>query len=341
MKEVTEEMWQRGLASGYMPEDLIKGYIVESDKEKAYGAPFIKRIEVLDKFQSDEEAARYAEEHDGIKIIRDLTFKEGDPDFAYYIDTYGNREKLLNYMESEAVGAVCTFSKEREQLNSSFNDLMNAFECLKISITFKEAFKYHKDRMLAMISERIKLHRKTMALKGRTDIKYEYEKAKEPLRYGQTVHNFWGGDYRIIEIYRPDCMLLLNLTNGQFLVVEEIGAFYRYPEGQKKSLYNTDFGVSWKHQVFLPGRPSVINFAELYDQFGTASLPNADGEYEIEITETLKKVVKVKADDPEEAIEKVRKQYDDSEIILDADDFKTVFIKDCKRKSVIESQRIV
>lgn len=122
MKEVTEEMWQRGLASGYKPEDLIKGYIVESDKEKAYGAPFIKRIEVLDKFQSDEEAARYAEEHDGIKIIRDLTFKEGDPGFAYYIDTYGNREKLLNCMESEALGAVCTFSKEREQLSSSFND---------------------------------------------------------------------------------------------------------------------------------------------------------------------------------------------------------------------------
>lgn len=57
--------------------------------------------------------------------------------------------------------------------------------------------------------------------------------------------------------------------------------------------------------------------------------------------ETLKRVVKIKADDPEEAIEKVRKKYDDSEIILDADDFKTVFIKDCKRKPVIESQRVV
>ena len=74
MNEVTEELWQRGLRAGYMPEDLEKGYTIEKDEEKASGATFIKRIEVLEKFNSDEEAAKYAEEHDGVKIIRDKIF---------------------------------------------------------------------------------------------------------------------------------------------------------------------------------------------------------------------------------------------------------------------------
>lgn len=341
MKEITEELWQRGLSAGYMPEDLERGYTIESDKEKAKGATFIKRIEVLEIFNSDEEAANYAEQQDGIKIIRDLCFAKGDPDYAYYIDTADNREKILDCMEKDAVGSVYVFSEELAQLKNYLKDMKNALDCLHISITTKKAYKLGKDYLLNLISNRISLYRKTMALKGKSEIKYEYRESKEKLRFGQTVHSFMGGDYRIIEIYRPDCMLLLNLTNGQFLVAEEIGAYYRYPEGEKMNFYNTDFGVKWNHQLFLQGRPSVINFDELYVQFGTVPKTNEDGEYEFEITETLKKIVKVKAGTHDEALDEVERRYKDSEIVLDADDYKGVVFSDRMRKPVIESQRIV
>ena len=192
-----------------------------------------------------------------------------------------------------------------------------------------------------IISNCIKLHRKTMALKGKTDIKYSFRESKEKLRFGQTVHSFMGGDYRIIEIYRPDCMLLLNLTNGQFLVADGIGAYDRYPEGANMNFRNTDFGVKWNHQVFLPGRPSLIDFKKLYKQYGTEAMPDKNGEYQIKVIETLSKIVSVKADNNEEAMDEVIRRYDDSEIILNADDFKEVNFEDYIRRPIIESQRIV
>lgn len=43
--------------------------------------------------------------------------------------------------------------------------------------------------------------------------------------------------------------------------------------------------------------------------------------YTIEIIETLSKVVEVKANSKEQALEKVREQYYESEIVLDSEDF--------------------
>lgn len=47
-------------------------------------------------------------------------------------------------------------------------------------------------------------------------------------------------------------------------------------------------------------------------------------EYEIEIKEELSKVVKIKADSLSEAIDMVTDKYYNSEIVLDADDYKGV-----------------
>lgn len=47
-------------------------------------------------------------------------------------------------------------------------------------------------------------------------------------------------------------------------------------------------------------------------------------EYEIEITETLSRVVKVKADNLAEAIEKASDMYYGEQVVLDAEDMKGV-----------------
>lgn len=341
MNEVTEELWQRGLRAGYMPEDLEKGYTIEKDEEKASGATFIKRIEVLEKFNSDEEAAKYAEEHDGVKVIRDITFKKGDPYHAYYIDTKDNREKVINAIEEEAQGSLNIFSDAMHDAKCYLEKLTDALECLKISIPIDKIFLMPKAHILGLITERIKLYREKIALKDKGDIEYEYEVSREKLRFGQTVNSFTGGTYRIIEIYRPNCMLLLNLTNGQFLVADEIGAYYRYPKGQKMNIHNTDFGVKWKHQIFLPGRPSLVDFKRIYEQFGTIPIQNDKGEYEVEIKETLSKIIPVKTDDPDKAIDEVQMQYDREVIVLDSSNFQEVNFRITNRRPVIETQRVV
>lgn len=47
-------------------------------------------------------------------------------------------------------------------------------------------------------------------------------------------------------------------------------------------------------------------------------------EYEIEIKEELSKIVKIKAESLSEAIEMVTDKYNNSDIVLDADDYKGV-----------------
>lgn len=44
-------------------------------------------------------------------------------------------------------------------------------------------------------------------------------------------------------------------------------------------------------------------------------------EYKIEVTETLSRIVKIKASSRQEAIEKVREMHQQEKIVLGADDF--------------------
>ena len=52
--------------------------------------------------------------------------------------------------------------------------------------------------------------------------------------------------------------------------------------------------------------------------------------YEIEIEEILQRVVKVKADSLEEAIDKVEERYRKEQYVLDYNDFKGVEFRDLK-----------
>ena len=47
-------------------------------------------------------------------------------------------------------------------------------------------------------------------------------------------------------------------------------------------------------------------------------------EFQIEISETLSRIVSVDANDIDEAIQKVREQYYQSDIVLDSEDFVSV-----------------
>lgn len=326
MKEPTEEMWQRGLASGYTPEELKKGYIIESSREKAKGASYIRRIEELGKFKTDEEAAEYAEQHDGIERLSSIGFNEGDPDYACYIDTPENREKVIDILEAEAVGTINVFMESRRETHNYLKDMTDTLNCLHIFVPYEKAMEISKDDLLTLIHFRVNDLRADMGLRKGGIPAYHYEETKEEFRLGQQVHNFNGSDYKIMEIYNPNCVLLQNIRTGQFAVGNGIKAYYRYPKGQEPNSHNTDYGVEWGYGTYLSSIPSEIDFQALREEFGKEPPVNENGEYELEIREVLSRTEKVKADNLGDAIDELMERYKNEEIVLGADDMKDMDI---------------
>lgn len=91
---ISEEMVQEAMDLGWSEEDAKRGYGVFSSPDVGNGATHIERIDEMDVFESDDDAAIQAEK-DGFKIIRDINF----PMHAYanYLDTPENRELLKEF----------------------------------------------------------------------------------------------------------------------------------------------------------------------------------------------------------------------------------------------------
>ena len=96
LKVPTDELIKQAIEDGWTEEQARCGYAIFTSNF-GNGTEHIEMINSLNLFESDKEAAGQAEK-DGIKIIRNLKFK--DPyDIAYYIDTPENREKLAPLIE--------------------------------------------------------------------------------------------------------------------------------------------------------------------------------------------------------------------------------------------------
>lgn len=61
--------------------------------------------------------------------------------------------------------------------------------------------------------------------------------------------------------------------------------------------------------------------------------------YQIEIEETLQKVVKIKADSLDEAIDIAQNRYSDQEYMLDYEDYKGVKFRECKDKIIKQKNK--
>ena len=90
MREITEEMILDAIEDGWAREDAEKGYAILTS-DYGNGAEHIQKIDFMNVFEDDAEAAEQAE-RDGIKIIHDM--KSDDENSAAYIDTPENRELL-------------------------------------------------------------------------------------------------------------------------------------------------------------------------------------------------------------------------------------------------------
>jgi hypothetical protein len=97
-REVTREMAKEAMKKGWTYEEATKGYAVASSEDIMGGALHIQRIDELNAFDSDDEAAEYAEKSNGVKVIHDLPDYISENDRANFIDTPDNREKIEKYI---------------------------------------------------------------------------------------------------------------------------------------------------------------------------------------------------------------------------------------------------
>lgn len=99
--QITEEMIAKAIEWGWTREEASKGYGIFSNPSVMNGAEHIERIDDMGIFNSDFDAAEYAEEVHGVKIIHDLPECTciNDDDNAPFIDTIENCKIIKQYIK--------------------------------------------------------------------------------------------------------------------------------------------------------------------------------------------------------------------------------------------------
>lgn len=107
----------------------------------------------------------------------------------------------------------------------------------------------------------------------------------------------------------------INHTNGTW-------------QGDKIQFTHSPEEISNMISSVMKGEAHFYEDKIVTDSVTKADVPdNAEGEYDIEITEVLQRVVSTKAESLQEAIHDVEEKYYNSEIVLDADDLKETTIE--------------
>jgi hypothetical protein len=147
---------------------------------------------------------------------------------------------------------------------------------------------------------------------------YHYEKQPADFKTGMLLHNFNGNDYRVMEDYGDNNLLLMQMNTGMFVIGEGVEAYKRYPKDSSPTEENSQIGIEWGSGVYLGNDMASIDFNELRKEYRMPPKPNERGEYEIEINETLSHTETVKADSYYDAIDEVKDRYNRCEIVLDS-----------------------
>lgn len=85
---------------------------------------------------------------------------------------------------------------------------------------------------------------------------YRYKEQKHHIGQGEFLQDFGGIDYRVLECYSRNNMLLLNQETGSLLVAVDVKIYHRYPYAGKATEENREVGIKWKKAVYLNPVPS-------------------------------------------------------------------------------------
>lgn len=161
---------------------------------------------------------------------------------------------------------------------------------------------------------------------------FHYEQKEHAFQLGEVLHNFNGTDYKVMECYSKNNLLMMNMASGQFLVAVGVAYYDRYPYAGEHTKENAETGIEWGHGHYLTAKPSEIDFAALRAEYCEPYQQKGDC-FSIEIREVLSRVETIEAETLGDAIDKAMELYKKSEVVLDAEDFKDVSYLPVKAES--------
>lgn len=152
---------------------------------------------------------------------------------------------------------------------------------------------------------------------------FHYEQEEHEFKQGEVLRNLNGTDYKVMECYSKNNLLMMNMASGQFMVAVGVQYYSRYPFAGEYTKDNAESGIEWGHGVYLSATPSEIDFVGLRAEYCEPYRQRGDS-FPIEIREVLSRVENIEAETLGDAIDKAMELYKKSEVVLDAEDFKDV-----------------
>ena len=138
---------------------------------------------------------------------------------------------------------------------------------------------------------------------------YRYEEREHPFERGGLLQDFNGMEYRVMEYYNQDNLLLLNQETGSLLVAVDVKCYDRYPYVGTASEANREMGIKWEKAVYLNPVPSQIDFRALKEQYSKMRPEPARQETDRAIQEAVSKAGDIPAGSLGETIDRAMEVY--------------------------------
>ncbi len=137
-----------------------------------------------------------------------------------------------------------------------------------------------------------------MDTKGRVDFsRLSYSAKKTVFQKGQTLHNFNGHDYRVLEKFSEKDLLLLDIRSGEFLVAKGTRLYARHLHGMEATFENSLEGIEWGEGLYLGNVPSEVDFRHLRQEYGTERKIETIEQYHEMLKERFRMYEKLKEDE--------------------------------------------
>ena len=177
-------------------------------------------------------------------IFSELGRTMTEPDWAE-VYLAGNKTLFMCYCRDE--------SHLRAFLNKKFND------------ENVEDVRFDYERCSHECKEKIRLYGITENGEKDKMVEHHYSHMEHQFKQGENLHNFNGKDYKVVELLSPRNLLLMDMSNGNFVVGLGTSLFMRQIKGDSEE---PEIGIEWEHGVYLSSKPSRIDFQGIREDYG-------------------------------------------------------------------------
>lgn len=138
---------------------------------------------------------------------------------------------------------------------------------------------------------------------------FRYEEQESLFEQGGLLQDFDRADYRVLECYSQNNLLLLNQKTGKLLVAVDVKCYDRYPYAGRASKENRETGIKWKQAVYLNLVPSQLDFKALKEEYRERGMELVEKSTEEKIQDAISKAGDMPDGSLGEAIDQAMEVY--------------------------------